>query len=61
MLETAKVSDEMYEKHQIEEDEFNSAVSYYKLYSDPEVHKRSMELAAKSGLMNNMGGMMGGM
>jgi len=43
MVQQAILADEMFETHNIEEDEFNSAVMFYNLMNDPEVHRKMME------------------
>jgi hypothetical protein len=40
MIDQAKLSDEMYEKTNIEEDEFASALIYYNIPNDPEVQMK---------------------
>lgn len=37
MVEGAKLNDEMYEQHGIDEDEFANAVIFYKIHEDPEI------------------------
>ena len=59
MVEQAKLSDELYEKFGVDEDEFNSSLMHYNLMHDPEVQKTMMENMKKLGL--GMGGGMGGM
>jgi hypothetical protein len=43
MVKKAILSDEMFEKHGVEEDEYNFAVMHYQLTKDPEVYKKMME------------------
>ena len=59
MVEQAKMADDLYEQYQIEEDEFNSAVMFYDLGSDPELNKLMQENMRKLGL-GGPGGAMGG-
>ncbi|TNV78405.1 hypothetical protein FGO68_gene14440 [Halteria grandinella] len=63
MVEQAKLSDDMYERHGVDEDEFNSAMLHYNLMNDPEVQRKVMENMRKLGFggMGGMGGPMGGM
>lgn len=63
MVEQAKLSDDMYERHGVDEDEFNSAMLHYNLMNDPEVQRKVMENMKKLGFggMGGMGGPMGGM
>lgn len=63
MIEQAKLSDELFETYQAEEEEFNSAVLHYNLMNDPEVTRIINDNMRKLGLggMGGMGGMMGGM
>lgn len=58
MVEQAKMSDEMYEKYGVDEEEFNSAVMYYNLQNDPEIMSLMMQNMKKLGLGGGMG--MGG-
>lgn len=37
MIEQAKLTDEMFEKYQVDEEEFNSAMMHYNLMNDPEI------------------------
>lgn len=60
MMEQAKLSDEMYELHGVDEEEFNASMLHYNLMNDPEVTKVMMENMKKLGLGGGgMGGMMG--
>ena len=60
MVEQAKLADEMFEKHGVEEEDFNSAMMHFNLMHDPEVQRKVMENMQKLGLggMGGMGGMM---
>jgi hypothetical protein len=60
MVEQAKLSDDMFERHGVDEDEFNQAMIQYNLMNDPEVQRKVMENMRKLG-MGGMGGMGGGM
>jgi len=40
MVEQAKIQDEMFERHGVEEDEFNEAVMHHRLFEDPEIMRR---------------------
>ena len=56
------LSDDMFETHGVEEDEFNQAIIYYNLMNDPEVSRKMMESMSKLQMMGGgMGGGMGGM
>lgn len=62
MVEQAKLSDDMYERHGIDEEEFNQAMIHYNLMNDPEVQRKVMENMRKLGFggpggMGGMGGM----
>ena len=57
MVQQAILADEMFETHGIEEEEFNSAVMFYNLMNDPEVHRKMMESMQKLSQMGGMGGM----
>ena len=59
MVEQAKLSDEMYEKFGVDEDEFNQSLIHYNLMHDPEVQRIMMENMKKLGLGPGMGGGMG--
>lgn len=59
MIEQAKLSDELYEMYQTEEDDFNAAVLHYNLMNDPEVTKIINDNMKKLGLGGGMGGMQG--
>ena len=37
MVEQAKLSDELYEKFGVDEDEFNGSLMHYNLMHDPEI------------------------
>jgi predicted Rossmann fold nucleotide-binding protein DprA/Smf involved in DNA uptake len=43
MVQQAILADDMFERHGVEEEEFNSAVMHYQLMNDPEVYKKMME------------------
>jgi hypothetical protein len=58
MIMQAQLSDDMFERHGIEEEDFNQALIYYNLMSDPEVSRKMMESMQK---LQMMGGPMGGM
>jgi hypothetical protein len=56
------LSDDMFETHGVEEEEFNQAIIYYNLMNDPEVSRKMMESMSKLQMMGGgMGGGMGGM
>ena len=56
------LADDMFERHGVEEDEFNQAIIYYNLMNDPEVSRKMMESMQKLQMMGGgMGGGMGGM
>lgn len=59
MIEQSKLSDEMYFKFGIDEEEFNSAMISYNLVNDPEIQKVLMMNMQKLGLGGGMGGMGG--
>ena len=59
MVQQAILADDMFEKHGVEEEEFNSAVMHYQLMNDPEVYKKMMESMQKLNVMS--GGQMGAM
>jgi hypothetical protein len=62
MVQQAILSDDMHERHGIEEEEFNQAIMYYNLMNDPEVSRKMMESMQKLQIMGGgMGGMGGGM
>ncbi len=65
MIEQAKMSDNLFEQYQIEEDEFNQAVMYYDLGNDPELNRlmkdNLQKLGFPGGAMGGMGGGFGGM
>jgi|LauGreDrversion4_2_1035121.scaffolds.fasta_scaffold689896_1 hypothetical protein len=66
MMEQAKLSDEMYEQHGVDEEEFNEAMIFYNLMHDPEIQRKVMENMHKLGFLGGAGGMggpggMGGM
>ena len=60
MIEQAKLSDEMYEDHGVDEEEFNSAMVVYNLMQDKEVQGIIMANMQKLGL-GGAGGGFGGM
>ena len=43
MVQQAILADDMFEKHGVEEEEFNSTVMHYQLMNDPDVYKKMME------------------
>jgi hypothetical protein len=47
MVQQAILSDDMFERHGIEEEEFNQAILYYNLMQDPEVSRKMMESMQK--------------
>ena len=47
MVQQAILSDDMFERHGIEEDEFNQAIIHYNLMNDPEVNRKMMESMQK--------------
>ena len=49
MVEQAKLSDDMFERHGVDEDEFNQAMMAYNLMNDPEVQRNVMENMRKLG------------
>ena len=55
MVVQAKLSDEMFEKWNVEEDEFTVALIHHNIMNDPEIVKIQRENMMKLG----MGGMMG--
>ena len=59
MVEQAKLSDDMFEKHGVDEEEFNNAMMFYNLMNDPEVQRKVMENMRKLGMGGGMGGGMG--
>lgn len=61
MVEQAKLSDDMYERHNIDEEEFNMAMIHYNLMNDPEIQRKVMQNMQKLGLGGGMGGGMGQM
>jgi hypothetical protein len=61
MVEQAKMSDDMYDIHGVDEEEFNQAMVYYNLMNDPEVQRKVMENMRKLGFGGMGGGMGGGM
>ena len=62
MVQQAMLSDDMFETHGVEEEEFNQAIIYYNLMNDPEVSRKMMESMSKLQMMGGgMGGGMGGM
>lgn len=60
MVEQARLSDQMFEAHGVDDEEFNQAMVYYNLMQDPEVQRKVMENMRKLGFGGGMGGM-GGM
>ena len=63
MVEQAKLSDDMYTRHGVDEEEFNQAMIHFNLMHDPEVQRKVMENMRKLGFggqggMGGMGGMM---
>ena len=58
MVEQAKMSDEMYDKYNVDEEDFNQAMIHYNLVNDPEVTAVVMSNMKKLGLGG--GGMGGG-
>jgi hypothetical protein len=58
MVMQAQLSDDMFERHGIEEEDFNQALIFYNLMNDPEVSRKMMESMQK---LQMMGGGMGGM
>ena len=50
MVEQAKLSDDMYEKHGVDEDEFNAAMVHYNLMQDPEIMRTIMSNMQKLGM-----------
>lgn len=61
MVEQSKLSDDMYVKYGVDEDEFNAAMLHYNLMNDPEIQRTIMMNMQKLG-MGGMGGPgMGGM
>ena len=63
MVEQAKLSDDMYTRHGVDEEEFNQAMIHFNLMHDPEVQRKVMENMRKLGFggAEGMGGGMGGM
>ncbi len=61
MVEQAKLSDDMYEHHGVDEEEFNQAMIHYNLMNDPEVQRKVMENMRKLGFGGGGMGGMGGM
>ena len=63
MVEQSKLSDEMYFKYGVDEDEFNGAMVKWNLVNDPEIQKTIMMNMQKLGLggggFPGMGGGMG--
>ena len=59
MIEQSKLADDMYEKFNVEEEDFNAAMIHYNLMNDPEITRIIMENMRKLGL-GGMGGMGGG-
>lgn len=59
MVEQAKLSDDMYERHNIDEEEFNMAMIHYNLMNDPEIQRKVMQNMQKLGLGGGMNGGMG--
>ena len=59
MVEQAKLSDDMFEKHGVDEEEFNQAMMHYNLMHDPEIQRKVMENMSKLGFggPGGMGGM----
>ena len=58
VFEQSKLSDDMYERFNIDEEEFNQAMLHYGLHNDPEIQMLIMQSMQKAGLG---GPMMGGM
>ena len=50
MIEQSKLSDEMFEKYGIDEEEYNTAMVHYNLQSDPEITAILMQNMRKLGL-----------
>lgn len=63
MTDQAKISDEIYEKYQVDEDEFNAAMLHYNLINDPEIRAIMFKNMQKMGMDGGMPGMgsIGGM
>lgn len=59
MVEQAKLADEMFERHGVEEEEFNAAIIHHKIMEDPEIVKLQFENMRKMGFGGGMGGGMG--
>jgi hypothetical protein len=57
MVQQAILSDDMHERHGIEEEEFNQAIKYYDLLNDPEVSSKIKESMEK---LQTIGSGMGG-
>ena len=55
MVEQAKLSDEMFEKYGVDEEEFNGCLMHYNLQNDPEIRKRMEEHMKKLGIAPGMG------
>ena len=56
MVEQSKLSDELFEKFKVEEEEFNTAMIHYNLMNDPEITSIIMQNMRKLGLGGGMGG-----
>ena len=56
MVEQAKLSDEMFEKYGVDEDDFNAAMVRYNLMNDPEIQRTIMANMQKLGLGGFGGG-----
>ena len=57
MVQQAILSDDMHERHGIEEEEFNQVIMYYNLMDDHEVSSKMKESMQK---LQMIGGVMGG-
>jgi len=60
MVEQAKLSDDMFERHGVDEEEFNHAMIHYNLMHDKEVQAKVMENMRKLGFGGQGMGGMGG-
>ena len=62
IVDTHKLQDEVYEKFEVEDDDFNHAMVYYNLHNDPEIRALMMRTMSMMGMGGGgMGGGMGGM
>jgi len=63
LCENAKTGDKLFEKYQVDEEEFTKAFKFYSLMTDPEITQLMQENMAKLGpeaMQMMMGGMGGG-